>query len=210
MTILFWLSYWFETKVNKKPFMFNEIVKYSKLSKFPLTIKLLLVGGLLVVAFSGGAMALGSSIIDIPQPFSDVGFTQATQYDKIFHQAIIPGFFEEAAIYFIVMLLFFMLKWLIKSPKSFFIITLIVSMIGAGVLTQGHRVAYGSDQNAYIGVFLFETVVQMGNLYTGAFISWMPHIGHNATVVLFSLYSISLGLNFLMQKRWFTDGKKKG
>lgn len=189
--ILFWGAIFVEKSINKKVFVFSEEVPGNKISKY-LSVKLLVGVGLMVL-FSLGAIGLKSPIIDLPQPFTETAFAQVTNIDKLFNSAIVPGFFEEASIYIIVILLFFIMKSVVKNPKKWVILMGISSFIGAGVLTQGHRLAYGSDTSAYIGVFMFEWVVQFANLYTGAFISWIPHIGHNAIIVLGFMIAFNIG-----------------
>ena len=190
--ILSWGSVFVETKINKKVFVFNEEVPGNKISKFPLAGKLLIGVGLTLL-FSLGAIGLKSPIIDLPPAFTEVAFSQVTQLDKVFNKGFVPGSFEEFTVYTLVILLFFIMKSVVRNPKKWVILMLFCSFIGAGVLTQGHRLAYGSDTSAYIGVFMFEWVVQFANLYTGAFISWIPHIGHNAVIVLGFMVAFNIG-----------------
>lgn len=196
ITLFLWGISYLETKpVVNKPFFFNEKMPYSPLSRMPLVAKLGLIGGLLALVFSLGAVGLGSPVIDLPQPFVQTAYSQVTQYDKLFYQSFIPGFFEEAAIFILASAFKFILFLTLfkRNPKAFLMIVLISSALGALILTQAHRIAYGSDQGAYIGIFIFEFVVQFANLFFGIFVSWIPHIIHNAVVTLNFLVAFSIG-----------------
>lgn len=206
ITLLWFGIYIFETKVNRRPFFANETMPFSSLSRLPLYSKLLIVGVVLAVIFSLGAIGLKSPIIDVPQPFTEQGFSQVTEYDKVFFQSVIPGFYEESAIFMLVLAIKYIGIMLIgfRNPRSFFLILIIASAVGAGALTQAHRLAYGSDAGAYIGIFTFEFTMQFMNLYSGAFISWIPHIVHNGVVALSFLVAFSIGgtaFNFMLLRR---------
>ena len=205
VTVSLWGISWMETQRQmNKPFFFDEKQPGSGLSQLPLSMKLG-VGVLLALIFSGLAIGLGSPIIDLPQPFTPQALSTATDYDKVFFQSAIPGWFEEAAIFILVTAIKFILMVTIakNNPRLFLIIILISAGLGAAVLTQAHRVVYGSDSGAYIGIFSFEFVVQFFNLYTGAFISWIPHIFHNGIVSLNFLIAFSLGgVSLLLLPLW--------
>ena len=195
VTVIWGVLLFLETKNKLRGvFGFNEQVLNSPFSKFPLSVKILVIGGGLAILFSAGAIGLGSPIIDIPQPFTEQAFTQVTDFDKVVYQSVIPGFFEESAIYVIALATKFILFMALgRNPKLLLMIMLIASGVGAFVLTQAHRLVYGSDQGAFIGIFLFSFTVTFFNLYTGAFISWIPHMLHNAVVVLGFLVAFSIG-----------------
>jgi len=198
------IANWMEgqQKLNKI-FAFNENSLFVKQTPVKL-----LIGIGLAVLFSLGAIGLGSAIIDIPQPFTEQSLSLVSDLDRIYYQSIHPGFVEEALILFLIVqpikfigLAFF--KW---SKKNIILLYLIASAIGAGVLTQAHRIVYGSDNAAILAIFLFETVVQFFNLFTGMFISWIPHIVHNGVVSLNFLVAFSVGgVSFIAPifiKRW--------
>lgn len=176
-----------------KPFFFNEPRPQTPF-KDNVVLKLLTGLGLAIV-FSVGAIGLGSAIIDIPQPFQQQAFTQVTEVDKLFFQSVIPGFYEEASIFILVSALTFLGVLFLRPRKllNLLFIQFGASSVGALVLTQAHRYVYGSDQVAYLGIFLFEVLVQFFNQYTGMFISWIPHIIHNGVVSLNFLVAFSVG-----------------
>jgi len=182
---------------------FNKIFAFNEQTPFMRNTMLKLALGLfLAFVFSVGALNLGTTfqstggIIDIPQPFTETGYATVTGVDKAYYQAVHPGFVEETGIYFlIVQPIKFILVMLfaIKRPKLMLLFYLIAAGIGAGVLMQAHRIAYGSDAGAYFGVFLFEFIVQFFNLFSGMFISLIPHIIHNGVVALSFAIAFSIG-----------------
>jgi hypothetical protein len=192
--VLAWGAVFVEKKINKNVFVFNERVPGSKLSELPLLAKLVFIGGGLTLLFSLGAAGFKNPIIDLPQPYTESAFSQATQGDDLILKSVVPGLKEEFSMYVAALLIFFGLKQIVKNPKKWVFLMLIASFIVAGILTNGHRLAYGSDQSAYIGVFMFEWSVQFINFYTGCFLSWIPHIGHNAVIVLTFSVAISYGV----------------
>lgn len=205
---LFWaIALFVERYVSNDPFVFNERVPNVIFSRLPYALKLLFFGGLLSLVFSIGAIGLGSPIIDLPQPFTEQALSTVTEMDKIFYQAVIPGFFEESVVYLVVLGIKFLLMFFIKNKKALLLIMLVSAGIGAAALTQAHRVAYGSNTANYVGVFFFEWVVQFFNLWTGAFISWLPHMVHNGVVVLNFLVGFTLGGALSVGWR-YVNGKK--
>lgn len=183
-----------ETKTRtNKIFFFNE--KRYQVPFFENTSIKIMTGLLLAVFFAASAIGLGSAIIDIPQPFNQESFSQVTAFDKFYYQAIHPGFVEELGIFLLVSVLSYIIILLFNFKRLGQIILayIISSGIGAGVLTQAHRIVYGSDSGAYLGVFIFEWVVQFFNMLTGSFISWIPHIAHNGVVALNFLVAFSIG-----------------
>lgn len=208
VTVFWALALFIEKYVSNQPFIFNENIPNVIFSRLPYAAKLLFFGGLLSLLFSIGAIGLGSPIIDLPQPFTEQALSTVTEMDKIFYQAVIPGFFEESTVYIIVLCIKFVLMFFVKNKKALLLVMLISAGIGAAALTQAHRVAYGSNTSSYVGVFFFEWVVQFFNLWTGAFISWLPHMVHNGVVVLNFLVGFTLGgaLSFIPWRRYY--GKK--
>ena len=193
VTIFLWLFVFLETKPKVNSVMgFNEPVPESKLSKLPLIFKLLGIGGALALLFSAGAVGLGSAIIDLPQPFTQQSLALISDGEKIFYQSFVPGFFEEAAIYILYKVLLFVTVE-ITGMKALMLKRGATGAIVAGALTYFHIRAYGSDTAAYIGIFSFESIVQFFNIYTGAFLSWIPHIIHNIVVTLNFLSVFSVG-----------------
>jgi hypothetical protein len=189
---------WMETKPGfNQLFSFNERTPFIKATPIKL-----LVGIALAIFFSLGAIQLGSAIIDLPQPFTQQALSIVSDWDKAYFQAIHPGFIEEVFIFFLIVQ---PLKYItvalfnIKKPMQMLLVYVFSSGIGGLVLTQAHRIAYGSDVGAYISIWAFETVVQFANLYTGMFISWIPHIGHNLVVSLNFLVAFNIGGVILVQ-----------
>lgn len=193
ITLFLWMFTFLETKPKVNALMgFNEQVPESSISKLPLLIKILGIGGVLAAVFSLGAIGIGSSIIDIPQPFTQQALAVIGDTEKIFYQSFIPGFFEEASIYIIYRAILFV-TLLVSGIKGLLVKRLGTGAIAAGILTYFHIRAYGSDSAAYVGIFMFEYIVQLANIMSGAFISWIPHTIHNAVVTLNFMSIFSVG-----------------
>jgi len=207
VTNLLWIGVLMESQNRfKDVYSFNEVQPDSGLSRMPLYMKVLLVGGILAFVFSAGAIGLKSPIIDVPQPFAQEALALVPETYKVFFQSVIPGFFEEATVFIIAWFVYFTLKLV---SRNFMLNRIIAVVVGASVLTFAHAKAYGSDQAAYLGIFLFEAVVQFFNLYTGGFISWLPHITHNAVVSLNFLVAFSLGGTLIVLPFLFTRRRKE-
>ena len=175
-------------------FFFNEPNKIVGISRLPYLLKLLLVGGTLAIVFSFGAISLNSAIIDVPQPFSTERFASVGGAEKLYFQSVQPGWMEEFVIFILTVTTAYGLKtFVIKDQRALPFVFMLAALVGAGVLTFGHGLAYGSDIGAYIGIFSFEFIVQLANLVTGSFISWLPHLVHNGVVSLNFLIAFSIG-----------------
>lgn len=193
VTIMFFLINLMEQNGGlSKPFFFNEARPSPIGNNTPLKLS---IGIMLAAVFSIGAIGLGSAIIDLPQPFQQQAFSQVTDYDKIYYQAVIPAFFEEGAIFVITSAVSFLTLSIMRVRKASSILMsyLIAAGVGAAILTQAHRFVYGSDVGAFLGIFIFEFVVQFFNLFTGMFVSWIPHLIHNGVVSLNFLVAFSVG-----------------
>ncbi|MCD4759810.1 hypothetical protein K8R33_02900 [archaeon] len=199
VVVLAWLIIFFIERSKKADqiFFFNQKTHFKFFNNFPVRI---LVGLILAFIFSISAFGLGSPIIDLPQPFNQEAFavvsgTSSEIYFNLMFKAWIPGIFEELGIFLFVCLISYLIinGFNLKRPSQLIFAYLISSGIGSIILTIAHRLAYGSDVGAYIGIFLFETIVQFSNQLTGGFISWIPHFIHNGVVSLNFLMGFSIG-----------------
>ena len=72
---------------------------------------------------------------------------------------------------------------LFKNPASFFLSALVSVGLWSLVFALAHRQAYGLNGNAMVVAFVFEFIMQLSNQLAGVFLSWIPHMAHNATIV---------------------------
>jgi hypothetical protein len=73
------------------------------------------------------------------------------------------------------------------------ICALISITAGSALFVFAHSTAYDMNKQAYMSAFIFEWIVQAANQFTGLFISWIPHMLHNAVVVLDQQLAFSIG-----------------
>ncbi len=147
-------------------------------------------------------------IVNPSNPYSNEPLTQSAieQHSFLTNLAnigVVPGFFEEAPIFFIVNIIVFIITWgtalILRDPKlrhnvGLFIVAVFIAVtIGAGIFTGAHNTAYGYDTEAKVSAFVFEWVVQAMNQVTGGFFSWIPHMVHNSIVVVNKELPLSVG-----------------
>lgn len=198
-TVLSWFVVGFleNNKTTDKVFFFSEARPrfpifdsiYGKIGA-AITLSLMFIAGL----------TQGLSFLDVPQPFVQESFSVISEGSQLFYkfvfQSLVPGVGEEFVIFISVCVVAYVLIELLGLKKTIGQLILsysIASGVGAFILMLAHREAYGSDVSAYVGIFVFEFVVQFANLITGMFISWIPHVIHNYAVVFVLATGFSIG-----------------
>jgi len=138
------------------------------------------------------------SLVDVPNPYAAGTVTQTVLdahplLTNLHTVAIIPGFFEEAAIFFLTnaliltltgILLLFGLKSLTKNLIIFLLLVTISVTATSLLFSVGHHLAYGGNLAASVSAFFFSWLVQFVNQLTGLFLSWIPHFLHNTIVIV--------------------------
>lgn len=111
----------------------------------------------------------------------------------LFDGAVVPGVFEEMAIFFAIQATIgFVLFgiWLLLGRRDDLVqhpfIYWFVAIGSIAVWSIGFSLAhgrYGGNSEAFVFAFVFEFVVQTVNQVTGSFVSWIPHVVHNSMVL---------------------------
>lgn len=163
---------------------------------------------MLILLTSGGVLFLGS-LIGVPNPYDATTLSksvldQHSTFLNLWNTSVYPGWFEELPIFGLINILiflsllglgaFFKNKNLRKNLVVIILVSLFCISLGAGLFTAAHSQAYELNSEAYVSAFLFEWVVQAGNQLTGSFISWIPHVFHNALVVYRTQFSVAFGV----------------
>lgn len=115
--------------------------------------------------------------------------------------AVIPGLFEEgvtlmgvsatAGLLLLGIGALFRNPRLASSPVLYWLAVIPSLALWAFLFAVAHG-RYAGNQPQLVYAFTFEFVVQLLNFATGSFVSWLPHIVHNAVVIADVQYSIGL------------------
>lgn len=167
----------------------------------------LLIWGVVTILLGFVVSGVGQSLLPEPinpysalKPLSSEILSTHTTGQNLFYIAFFP-MMEEAMVYGLTLALAFGFLGLFSLlfKKNFFkskLMFLGSGIFGAGIssalFSWAHGLSYGLDQSAYVSAFFFEFIMQILNLATGLFLSWLPHFVNNAIVV------VSLGIGFVI------------
>ena len=150
------------------------------------------------VAFMVVATWGAGQIIGIPSNIANQGFS-ISGGEELFYSSIVPAVTEDPifliAVPALSAMIILIIYEVVAGKPGIKIVTaaIIISMIiGGTVFASAHQVAYGQNQDAYLGAWVFGVGQTGVYMTTGIFLP-VAHIVHNAMLTLGNLYGINIG-----------------
>jgi hypothetical protein len=190
-------------------FLYEDDNDLRPWSSFRVWISLSVFVAVAIVLFVSIA-SYNSSAYSVPNPYSwGISLNQETLaqhggLENLFYVAIVPAIFEEWVVFAGIQALTFLILLLLSFWKPtqdiiedgaatwpvVILVTVLVTGLYAWLFATAHG-RYGGNEEALAYAWIFEFIVQMLNHLFGAFLSWIPHLLHNAAVVITDLQIVS-------------------